>query len=355
MGKIKKSFYDWCIENNHQDLLDRWDYNLNKKSPKDVGCQSSKIKIYLKCPRGIHKSSSFSPAGLCNSKKPLAKCRECNTLGQYLLDTFGADAIDVYWSDKNNDSPFDYTLNAPYKVWINCVDNDYHGAYDVQVESFTRGCRCPYCSGNRVHKNDSVGYNHPEIFNYWSNKNSKSPYEISLMSNLKYIFECDIHGEFVMAMSEFVRAGCHCTHCSRDSNISGIEKAVRNYLDELHVKYLNEYQCTINPINPKTNMPLPYDNEIPELKLIIEVHGKQHYTLNSFSIAVAKEMNITPEEAFLYQQWKDKFKKDYALSNGYYYLEIPYTMFNKNDDYKKLINNKIEEITHQQRLNEKTA
>ena len=28
-----KSFYDWCIENNRQDVLDRWDYELNDCSP----------------------------------------------------------------------------------------------------------------------------------------------------------------------------------------------------------------------------------------------------------------------------------------------------------------------------------
>lgn len=31
---MKQSFYDWCMENNRKDLLDRWDYDLNKKSPK---------------------------------------------------------------------------------------------------------------------------------------------------------------------------------------------------------------------------------------------------------------------------------------------------------------------------------
>ena len=32
-SKNKKSFYDWCIENNRQDVLDRWDYELNDCSP----------------------------------------------------------------------------------------------------------------------------------------------------------------------------------------------------------------------------------------------------------------------------------------------------------------------------------
>ena len=31
--KNSKSFYDWCIENNRQDVLDRWDYKLNNCSP----------------------------------------------------------------------------------------------------------------------------------------------------------------------------------------------------------------------------------------------------------------------------------------------------------------------------------
>ena len=31
-----KSLYDWCVENNRQDILDRWDYELNNCNPKDV-------------------------------------------------------------------------------------------------------------------------------------------------------------------------------------------------------------------------------------------------------------------------------------------------------------------------------
>ena len=34
--KNGNSFYDWCIKNNRQDLLDRWDYELNGCSPKEV-------------------------------------------------------------------------------------------------------------------------------------------------------------------------------------------------------------------------------------------------------------------------------------------------------------------------------
>ena len=40
--QIVKSFNDWCVENNKQVYLDCWDYDLNQKSPKEIGYQSNK-------------------------------------------------------------------------------------------------------------------------------------------------------------------------------------------------------------------------------------------------------------------------------------------------------------------------
>ena len=57
----------------------------------------------------------------------------------------------------------------------------------------------------------------------------------------------------------------------------------------------------------------------------------------------AARQNKTPQEILQYQQWKDKCKKEYAISMGYNYLEIPY--WTENDEsYKTLIDNKINEI-----------
>ena len=96
-------------------------------------------------------------------------------------------------------------------------------------------------------------------------------------------------------------------------------------------------------MNPKTNRPLPYDNEIVDIKLIIEVHGLQHYQLSGFAEMSAKKFGTTPEQELNYLQWKDNYKKQYAISNGYYYLEIPYWT-EKDETYKILIENKINEI-----------
>ena len=88
---------------------------------------------------------------------------------------------------------------------------------------------------------------------------------------------------------------------------------------------------------------MPYDNEILDLKLIIEVHGIQHYTITNFAKMSAKKFNTTPEYELEYLRWKDNYKKQFALDNGYSYLEIPY-LAEKDDYYKKIIDDKIKEI-----------
>ena len=57
----------------------------------------------------------------------------------------------------------------------------------------------------------------------------------------------------------------------------------------------------------------------------------------------SKNSQIPIEDAFKYQKWKDNFKKNYALEQGYNYIEIPYWKV-KDDSYKELISNKIKEI-----------
>ena len=99
-------------------------------------------------------------------------------------------------------------------------------------------------------------------------------------------------------------------------------------------------ECNCIPINPYTKMPLPFDNEIPDKKVIIEVHGNQHYEETGWHITHAKVSGRTPTEEFEYQKWKDQYKKDYAINQGYTYIEIPYWTI-QDESYKKILDNNI--------------
>jgi len=49
-----KSFKQWCLDNNREDILDRWDYNLNDCNPNEIN-YGTNVGYYFKCPQGLHK------------------------------------------------------------------------------------------------------------------------------------------------------------------------------------------------------------------------------------------------------------------------------------------------------------
>ncbi len=63
-----------------------------------------------------------------------------------------------------------------------------------------------------------------------------------------------------------------------------------------------------------------YDIVLPDIKLIIECHGIQHYKVQTFG-AKAEDAVMN----FQLQKKRDAEKKEIALLNGWAYLEIPYT------------------------------
>ena len=73
--KNGKSFYDWCIENNRQDILDRWDYELNGCSPKDIS-YSTHNKYWFKCDiRSQHKSELKNIHGFVEGQEGSMDCK----------------------------------------------------------------------------------------------------------------------------------------------------------------------------------------------------------------------------------------------------------------------------------------
>lgn len=121
---------------------------------------------------------------------------------------------------------------------------------------------------------------------------------------------------------------------SCDYNLSTGEFLVKKYLEENKINFATQFN-TLKCINPKTKHILPYDFEIKERKIIIEVQGQQHEKYIEFF--------HSSEEAFEYQKYKDEFKKEFALKNGYEFVEIFYKDLD-NKNYKKILDEKIKFI-----------
>ena len=71
--------------------------------------------------------------------------------------------------------------------------------------------------------------------------------------------------------------------------------------------------------------------------------GIQHYQVTGYTKSEAEKHGITPEDELKYLQWRDEYKRQYAVSHGYRYIAIPYTA-EHDESYKALIDNKIHEI-----------
>ena len=257
--------------------------------------------------------------------------------------------------EKNTISPNEITLFSNKKVWWKCKDCNH--SWKVSPNSRSKGTGCPVCNSSlanqkkilfHLERDGSFADNYPDFVKYWDCKNNeKSCYELTSNSTYLAHWDCPVCGHHWMRPVVQMAASKGCPHCIEMQKMSSIQRKTQEYILNVYGYDLkHEKECSILPKNPKTNYPLPYDNEViisDRLRLIIEVNGEQHYCVTQYIKQDAQKRGVTPQEELEYLQWKDKYKKQYALSRGYYYLELPYYTFD-NNSYKTLIDNKIKEI-----------
>lgn len=357
-----KSFEDWCKENDQELLLIYWDHELNQKSPNDVSCCTSDY-YYFKCPDGKHKSSLWKILSLTRYGKIKTTCKACNSFAQYAINKFGADVLDLYWDyEKNIADPFELPHNSKTPIFIKCLDVDYHKSYDTTAAIFLAGARCPYCNHKRIHPYDSFAYYYIQKYGedfldkYWDyDKNILDPWCISIQTNKDYIYlKCESHSSYKIMPSNFYKNGFSCPDCARERDKSILQECVETYIEKTYTfPILHEYKCSIMVKNPRTGRWLPYDNDVlikTNIHLIIEVMGEQHYNKDAGWIRKeSARLNLSREQVLADIQWRDEYKKQYALSQGYYYLAIPYwTEFD--ESYKNLIDEKIQSILNNTKL-----
>jgi hypothetical protein len=368
------SLGQWFLDNKKQDLLVRWDYKINNCSPFNVSYGSAGINnrgYYFKCPKRMHSSELKDIRRLINNynkygNSNILDCTACNSIGQYICDTYGEDKLNYYWNwDKNGETldPFEITKCSNKKVYIYCQEHSYHGSYPIQCNDFYNGYRCPYCTNNRgkVHPFDSLGYYVIKKFNkefldkIWSDRNIKSSFEYAIHSQQHAYFKCtnNKHEDSYRIIASATRSEFRCPDCVSERKESSLQEKIRLYLESSNNdKYTiyHEYKCTIIPQNPKYKGgqgQMPFDNEIilkNNKHLIIETMGEQHEKLCYLHKMQAKKHSTTPEYEFHMQKVRDRYKRIYCKSVGYLYIAISYKDIQDNENYKTIINNKLNEI-----------
>lgn len=329
------SFYDWCYINlpkeKADEIMTRWDYELNKCRPDEV-CYSTGKKYYFKCPRKLHPSELKNISSFTSRIGRELDCDMCNSFAQYHIDNTDSNFLEKYWDwERNTVNPWYINYSSPMtKVWIKCQEKDYHRSYYTSCGHFSDNHRCPYCSTFRgkVHPLDSFGklLEDLNLLWIWSDKNEKSLYEYTVMTKQKAWFKCldEKHEDYYRNINNSVTCNFRCPNCQSSKG----EIRINEYLKTNNINFKSQYRIR----ECKDKRALPFDFAIflnNELHSIIEYDGMQHSIPVNFSGSL-KDMMAN----FELTQKRDKIKNDYCNENNIKLIRIPYTDY---DNIEKIL------------------
>ena len=212
--KVIYSFEQWCLDNNRQDILKRWDYDLNNKLPSEVGFKSN-LKYWFKCPRGIHESQEQSVQYLASGRSNELYCKKCKSFAQFILDKYDETYLNKIIECNLDINLWDISRSSFKKINYICYENDEHKC--TRAINSIRVNGCPFCSHrNYILKKDSLGYLYPESVEIWSDKNKMSPFNYYPGSGEKVWWKCkdDIHNDYYRNIESSVYLKFRCPTCS---------------------------------------------------------------------------------------------------------------------------------------------
>ena len=204
--------------------------------------------------------------------------------------------------------PEEYSYGCKLKFWWRCNKTCEKGCvHDFEARVFHRvkkSMGCPYCckAVRKVCQHTCLQETHPEIAKQWhpSKNGSKTPLTISRGHSKKVWWVCENKHEYNAIVSNRTVCNQGCPIC--------VNKSEKKLYEILSEKYKIVRQFKLESCKDKSY--LPFDFCIPELKIIIELDGNQHFK---------QVMNWkSPEENFK----RDIFKMEKALVEGYTIIRI---------------------------------
>lgn len=328
------NFEDWCKFYDKTDWLKYWDYEHNTKDPKDIRTRETGQGYFL-CKDALDVYFKVEIGTITHDCKSYEEFYQ--TTFFYSMYCFLGEEWRNFWSKNNVCSPGTLKKKSSrVKIYLVC---SVHGEKETTPREATNSrCLCPICQGRgivasqRAHKlgykrkrrqiyptDDNLLESFPYILDYWSEDNKFSPDGYTTNSNAVVKFKCDEnkHSDYPRKIREATLSNFACPKCLRERTWSRLQRKVYDYIAALGFEIRNERECTFLAINPITGYPLPYDNEIVDKKLIIEVQGIQHFHDHAHPEQMDKNAGNT-------RSFRDAEKKKQAIEKGYNYLEIPF-------------------------------
>ena len=319
-GKLKKDC--WIVQKN------------NGLTPRDITKGSGK-KFWFQCDTCPHKfcsmvnnindKSRWCPYCVGQKLCEDEKCDYCyqNSFASYEGKTKkGKLKKDCWIIEKNNRLiPRNVTKGSGKKYWFQCDECPHQ--FEKRIDNTT--CKagwCPYCSNRKLCDKEDCNHCYQNSFAGFNGKTNKGKLKkdcwiveknggltpcdfMKHCGRKKFWFQCDECPHQFTNTLDGISYGRWCPHC-----VNKTEKMFKEWFKKQYEYKLQSQKRFQWCKNPETKRILPFDFCIPDLKLIIEIDGRQHFE------------QVWNWKAPELQQERDVFKMNLALDNGYTIIRI---------------------------------
>ena len=259
------------------------------------------------------------------------KCSYCcheykNSFAYHIEMELNLKLEDVWDFKKNTLNPYYIECGSHKKVWFKCIKNSNHPSYESEIRVFKRGYRCPYCAHKKIIREESLGYNYPELIPFWGTKNKKSIFEISCFSSSKCWFICENCNKEYQTLPKQLTKYSRSKNCLNCGSSKG-ENKILEHLKYKNIKYIT--QKTFDSLVGVNDGLLSYDFYLPDYNLLIEYQGEFHDGNTRFK----------KDTYYNRQQEHDKRKREYAKNHNIKLLEIWYWDY---DNIEEILNKELD-------------
>lgn len=224
---MKKSFYDFCIENKKPELLSQWDSEINgNKTPQNVSYGSGK-KVWWRCEKGhiweacVNSRSNGSGCPVCSGRTVQKGENDLATEFPYLA---------LQWHPVKNFplTAEQITRGSCRLIWWRCEKNH---EWRAAVKSRTEGKGCPVCAGKKLipGENDLASVR-PDLALEWNfKKNGALAPDMLLASSARRVWWICERGHEWQAMVKARMNGTGCPFCSGRKVMEGVNDLASLY------------------------------------------------------------------------------------------------------------------------------
>jgi hypothetical protein len=238
------------LDKSHPDIARQWYFDKNGDcKPSDFTMRSGKT-AWWKCPEGADHVWEANIAS--RTQEGSGGCPYCRGLRVSITNNLARrfPKIAAEWHPKKNGElkPTQVVFGSNKRVWWLCQKEKDHEWESTVFSRTGRGSGCPFCSGRRACRSNSIATEIPKLKKLWhpTRNGDLSPFDVTRGSSREIWWQCPIRGEHVWiavvtSMVRSVRSGTNgCPYCR------GLKVSRTNSLSYEYPRLAKEWHPTLN-------------------------------------------------------------------------------------------------------------